>query len=66
MAIQVVSLFLPINVSFEPHVLGPGENVPLQACTCIMFLQTLHHCLIYPNKITERREGKGSEDGDLK
>ena len=66
MAMQVVSLFLPVNVSFEPLVLGPGENEPLQTCTCIMFLQTLHHYLIYPKKMIERREGKGSEDRDLK
>lgn len=61
MAIQVASLFLPVDVSFEPLVLGPGEDEPLQTCTCIMFLQTLHYCLIHPEKMTEWRG-----DRDLK
>ena len=66
MIVQDDSLFLPVNVSFEPHVLGPGKNDPLQTCTGIMFLQALHHYFIYPKRTTERREGKGSEDRDLK
>ena len=73
MPVQVVSLFLPVNVSFESHVLGTGENEPLQTCTCIMFLQTLHHCLIYPKKKGEKGKGvkmeirneKEEEEGDV-